>query len=138
MEGAGLSSAVVQRRTGATRKALLLYEAHALITKPSRTRAGWRRYASRTVEEVRFIRAAVAVGLRLDDLRPALEQWRAGNSACPALTPLLQKRAAQVERELHALLRQQRQLKAMIQQWDSDCACGQSVCPQLFGEPPAA
>ncbi|MSQ13827.1 MAG: MerR family transcriptional regulator [Dehalococcoidia bacterium] len=73
MEPTDLSPGDIQRLTGASRKALRLYEARGLLTRPARTHTGLRRYARCTIEEVRFIRAAIAAGLRLDDLKPALE-----------------------------------------------------------------
>ncbi len=117
--------------TGASRKALRLYEARGLLTRPDRTHTGWRRYARRTIEEVQFTRGAVAAGLRLDDLKPALEAWRGGKSACPSLTKAVELRAAQVDVQLRALTRQRDQLQTMLRERDCACATAAGVCAQL-------
>jgi DNA-binding transcriptional MerR regulator len=131
MEMIWLTAAEVQHRTGATRKALRIYEEQGLITRPQRTHAGWRQYAPRTLEEVRFIRAAMAAGLRLDDLKPALEAWRRGNSACPTLTEAVQRRAVELEAQIQELVKQRDRLRGMLQALDCGCPPGASVCPQI-------
>lgn len=69
----GLSVAELMRSTGASRKALHVYEGRGLIKKPLRNRHGWREYSPKVIEEVRFIREALAAGLRLQDVKPSLD-----------------------------------------------------------------
>lgn len=128
-----LSPAQLRRLTGVSRKALRLYEARGLLTKPVRTYTGWRVYPPRAVDEVRFIRSALAVGLHLDDLKPALDAWRRGRSPCPILAPLLRKRLAEVEARYQALARQRQRLLALVEQWDCLCPPTPEVCPQIGG-----
>jgi MerR family transcriptional regulator, copper efflux regulator len=68
--------------TGVSRRALRLYESRGLLTRPVRTYTGRLRYSVKTIEEVRFIRAAIRAGLQLKDLKSALDEWRQGKSAC--------------------------------------------------------
>ncbi len=115
--------------TGVTRKALRLYEEKGLLTQPSRTYNGQRRYSTRTIEEVRFIRSAIGVGLSLRDIRPALTAWRSGSSTCTPLTPALNRRIVQIEDQLQVLRRQRAALEALRQDCDCDRDCaGDAVC----------
>ena len=136
MEDRGLTYAQVRRLTGASRKALRLYEARGLIRPPWRTPRGWRRYPQEVMDEVRFIRSALAVGLRLEDLRPALEAWRRGRGACVHLLPALQRRLEEVEARFQVVARQRRHLRRLVQEWDIACPCPPegTVCPQITRE----
>ena len=138
MEREGLSPAQVQRLTGASRKALRLYEALGLLARPWRTHTGWRRYPPRVVEEVRFVRSALAAGLHLEDVKPALDAWRRGESPCPLLARALERRLAEVEERLQALTQQHQRLKALVARWDCLCPPTPLVCPQVVEQPPEA
>ncbi|MEV7600867.1 MerR family transcriptional regulator [Kitasatospora sp. NPDC089797] len=59
------------RRTGSTARALRHYEQGGLITS-ERAANGYREYADPAVVRVRNIRALVAAGLTLEDIRPLL------------------------------------------------------------------
>lgn len=126
-----LSPAQVRRLTGVSRKALRLYEERGLLTPPIRTYTGWRRYPPAVVDEVRFIRSALAVGLHLEDLKPALAAWRKGKSPCSYLLPSLQARLAEVDARLQALTRQRQHLQVLIEAWDCLCPPTSEVCPQI-------
>ncbi|MCS7207526.1 MAG: MerR family DNA-binding protein [Dehalococcoidia bacterium] len=131
MDDTTLSPADLRRLTGISRKALRLYEARGLLTRPLRTPHGWRRYPPQVVEEVRFIRAALEVGIRLEDLKPALDAWRRGQSPCPLLAQALQRRLTEVEARLQALQRQHQRLQALVARWDCSCPPTPEVCHQV-------
>lgn len=59
------------RRAGVAASALRFYEAQGLL-QGSRTAGGRRQYPREALRRVAFIRAAQAVGLRLDEIRAAL------------------------------------------------------------------
>src|SRR3546814_12851834 len=62
----------VAERTGVAHAALRYYEAEGLI-HAHRTEGGQRRYPREIIRRVSFIRVAQQVGLRLDEIRAALE-----------------------------------------------------------------
>lgn len=68
MSAAGLLIGELARRTGASAKALRLYESLGLIPAPRR-RGSYRVYEPAHEEAVRFIRQAQAVGFRLQELQ---------------------------------------------------------------------
>lgn len=67
-----LSIGALSARTGVAPSALRFYEAEGLIHS-TRTPAGQRRYTRDTIRRVSFIRIAQQVGLRLEEVRAALE-----------------------------------------------------------------
>jgi MerR family redox-sensitive transcriptional activator SoxR len=67
-----LTIGAFSERAGVAASALRFYEAEGLI-HASRTAGGQRRYTRDTLRRVSFIRVAQQVGLRLDEIRVALE-----------------------------------------------------------------
>jgi MerR family redox-sensitive transcriptional activator SoxR len=69
---ADLTIGALSERTGVAPSALRFYEAEGLI-HATRSDGGQRRYTRDTLRRVSFIRVAQQVGLRLDEIRDALE-----------------------------------------------------------------
>jgi MerR family transcriptional regulator, redox-sensitive transcriptional activator SoxR len=69
---ADLTIGALSDRTGVAASALRFYEAEGLI-HATRSDGGQRRYTRDTLRRVSFIRVAQQVGLRLDEIRSALE-----------------------------------------------------------------
>ncbi|HEY2565438.1 MAG TPA: redox-sensitive transcriptional activator SoxR [Acidimicrobiales bacterium] len=67
-----LTIGALSERSGVATSALRFYEAEGLI-HATRTAGGQRRYSRDTLRRVSFIRVAQQVGLRLDEIRVALE-----------------------------------------------------------------
>lgn len=67
-----LSIGALSERTGVAASALRYYEDEGLI-HATRTPGGQRRYTRDTLRRVSFVRVAQRVGLRLDEIREALE-----------------------------------------------------------------
>lgn len=67
-----LTIGALSERAGVAASALRFYEAEGLI-HATRTAGGQRRYTRDTLRRVSFIRVAQQVGLRLDEIRAALE-----------------------------------------------------------------
>lgn len=74
-----LSIGDVARRTGVPITALRFYEAKGLI-EPPRASSGHRRYPRDTLRRVSFILASQRVGLRLKEIRVALDTLPAGRT----------------------------------------------------------
>jgi MerR family redox-sensitive transcriptional activator SoxR len=93
------------RRSGVAASALRFYEEAGLIVS-GRSEAGRRRFARSTLRRVAFIRAAQAVGLRLDEIRAALASLPDGRTPTQAdwqrlsraWQPLLDERIAALTR----------------------------------------
>ncbi len=59
----------VAARSGLTPDTLRFYERLGLLSKPSRTRGGFRLYAAETFDRLQFIKRAQVLGFTLDEVR---------------------------------------------------------------------
>jgi DNA-binding transcriptional MerR regulator len=105
------------------------YEEIGLLPKPSRSRAGYRRYTDSTVEELLFIRKAQAIGFSLDEIREILQLSRAGQRPCGHVLTLAQKHLAAVDERLRRLQQFRKQLAADVAKWDKQK--GATTCSGL-------
>jgi DNA-binding transcriptional MerR regulator len=105
---AGLLIGELARRTGASAKALRLYESLGLIAAPRR-RGSYRVYEPAHEEAVRFIRQAQAVGFRLQELQRLLFE-RGPRPELGVLLEALRQRRQTVQHERERLERQERLL----------------------------
>ena len=115
--GRTFSIGEVAQRAGVATSALRFYEANALITS-ERSDAGHRRYHADVLRRVGFIKVAQRVGLRLDEIRSALDSLPSGRTPnrrdwarlASSWQPILDERIALLE--------------AMKEQLDGCIGCG--------------
>lgn len=108
MSDEGLLIGELARRTGASAKALRLYESLGLIPAPRR-RGSYRVYEPVHEEAVRFIRQAQAVGFRLQELQ-ALVFDHGPRPELGALLEAVRHKRLTLQRERERLLQQERLL----------------------------
>ena len=105
-------------RAGTSTRTLRYYEQHGLV-EPERDANGYRRYDEAELRVVHEIRALLAVGFGLDDIRPFVACLRAGNTAghvCPDSVAVLRRKLAEVETYLDQLGGVRDQLRAQLTQ----------------------
>ena len=105
-------------RAGTSTRTLRYYEQHGLV-EPERDANGYRRYDEAELRVVHEIRALLAVGFGLDDIRPFVACLRAGNTAghvCPDSVAVLRRKLAEVETYLDQLGGVREQLRAQLTQ----------------------
>ncbi|GAA0916180.1 MerR family transcriptional regulator [Virgisporangium ochraceum] len=103
-------------RTGVSARSLRYYEANGLL-RPHRTASGYRTYAEAELRVVREIRALLAVGFDLDDIRPFVECLRAGNDSgdvCPDSVAVLRRKLAEVDECVDRLTTVRSHLRAQL------------------------
>jgi DNA-binding transcriptional MerR regulator len=103
-------------RAGVSTRSLRYYEAHGLL-EPNRTAAGYRTYSDAELRVVREIRALLAVGFDLDDIRPFVACLRAGNASgdvCPDSVAVLRRKLAEVDACVARLGAVREQLKKQL------------------------
>src|SRR2546425_12095033 len=83
----------VSRRSGASRKALRLYEAAGILPEPSRTLSGYRVYDNGALELLSFVRQAQRLGFTLHEIKEIGTIRTAGRAPCPALYDLVARKA---------------------------------------------
>lgn len=79
------------------------YEREGLIARPGRTAGGYRDYREEALEELRFIRKAKALGLKLREVREVLEIAAGGRAPCTHVEATLRARLADVDARLKEL-----------------------------------
>lgn len=125
------------RRSGLTQKAVRLYEARGLLGPAERTEAGYRTYAQRDVELLRFIRRAKSLGLRLDEIKEIIDLERDGTQPCEKVLQILGSHIQEIDRtitDLRALK------KSLVQVRDAALASDQRgeaavVCRIIESQP---
>jgi|SRR4051812_21135281 DNA-binding transcriptional MerR regulator len=105
-------------RTGTSTRTLRYYEEHGLV-RADRDTNGYRRYDDAELRMVHEIRALLAVGFGLDDIKPFVACLRAGNSAgnvCPDSVAVLRRKLAEVDAYLGRLTGVRDQLRDQLAQ----------------------
>jgi len=103
-------------RAGTSTRTLRYYEQHGLLA-PERDTNGYRHYDDAELRVVHEIRALLAVGFGVDDIRPFVACLRAGNSAgnvCPDSVAVLRRKLAEVEGYLDQLTTVRAQLRDQL------------------------
>jgi DNA-binding transcriptional MerR regulator len=104
-------------RTGVSARSLRYYEANGLL-RPHRTASGYRTYADAELRVVREIRALLAVGFDLDDIRPFVACLRAGNDSgdvCPDSVAVLRRKLTEVDECVDRLTTVRNRLRAQLE-----------------------
>jgi DNA-binding transcriptional MerR regulator len=114
-------------RAGTSARTLRYYEEHGLL-QAQRNANGYRKYDETELRVVHEIRALLAVGFGLDDIRPFVACLRAGNESghiCPDSVAVLRRKLAEVDTyidQLSAVRNQLRgQLAGAIEQRERKC-----------------
>lgn len=103
-------------RAGTSTRTLRYYEQHGLL-RADRDTNGYRRYDDAELRVVHEIRALLAVGFGLDDIRPFVACLRAGNPAghvCPDSVAVLRRKLAEVDGYLDQLTAVRAQLSDQL------------------------
>lgn len=121
-------------RAGTSSRTLRYYEAHGLL-RAGRSANGYRTYDDGELRVVREIRSLLAVGLRLEDIRPFVECLRAGNASgdiCPDSVAVLRRRLTEIDTLVGELTAVRDQLRHQLaeaiaqraepsHQWENTC-----------------
>jgi DNA-binding transcriptional MerR regulator len=105
-------------RAGTSTRTLRYYEEHGLV-QPRRDANGYRQYDDAELRVVHEIRALLAVGFGLDDIRPFVKCLRAGNESghvCPDSVVVLRRKLAEVDGYIGQLTDVRQQLSAQLGQ----------------------
>lgn len=84
---------VLAERVGVNPKTIRYYESIQLLPEPERTEAGHRVYGDADDERLRFIKAAQAIGLALDEIREVLAFRERDEAPCPYVLALIDDHA---------------------------------------------
>ncbi|MEM8505309.1 MAG: heavy metal-responsive transcriptional regulator [Cyanobacteria bacterium P01_D01_bin.1] len=122
----------VAKKTDVAVGALRYYEDLGLVTS-ERGSNGYRYYAPETVQQVRFIKKAQALGFSLEDISEVLTIHEQGNVPCELVQSLLQEK---IER-LAVQIREMEAFKADLEQYRDHWATSHpkpqpgDICPLI-------
>ena len=115
---AGLLIGEAAKRAGVSAPTIRYYEDIGLLSSPARTEAGYRRYTESTVDELRFIRKAQALGFSLEEIGEILQLSRSGQGPCSHVLTLARQHLAAVEERIRRLQQFRKRLAADVAKWD--------------------
>ena len=93
------------------------------MPRPSRSAAGYRLYAQRAVEELKFVRRAQALGFSLDEIRGLLQLSRGGVAPCSRVISLATAHLTQLDERIQQLQAFRKQLASALEASRAD-RCG--------------
>ena len=95
MRNAHLTIGRIADMVGIATSALRFYEREGLISPDRRTNTGYRLYTPASVEQLRFIRAAQAIGFSLVDIKALLQLDE--QTSCQKVQKLIKRRLVEVD-----------------------------------------
>ncbi|HEV2668658.1 MAG TPA: heavy metal-responsive transcriptional regulator [Blastocatellia bacterium] len=116
-EGGPLRSGELARLSGVSADTLRHYERKGLL-KPRRAPNGYREYTRHAVERVRLIRAALAIGFKLDDLQRVFKIRDAGGAPCRQVRELAAAKLDELEALVRDLTAMRDEMRELLKDWD--------------------
>ena len=107
-------------RAGCDVQTVRYYEREGLLAAPERDASGYRRYADRHLERMRFIRHCRSLDVPLSDVRRLLAFAAAPDASCAHVDALLDEHIARVRRQRKALAELEGQLVSLRKRCDGD------------------
>jgi len=109
----------VAAQTALSRDTLRYYERLGLLGRAPRTSGGFRMYDMSTLERLRFIKRAQAVGCTLDEIRALVTFDGRGAARCRRVRELIQTKLAEVDERLLELRTFRRMLRGSLRECDA-------------------
>src|SRR5512139_3671327 len=97
MERGGLLIGEVAKRSGASRKALRLYETRGILPAARRTASGYRVYPPDVLGVLAFVEQGRRLGLTLAEIGQIVALRRSGSAPCVHVRRLLEDKAADLQ-----------------------------------------
>lgn len=124
-----LRTGELARQAGVNVETLRYYERKGLLAMPPRQPSGQRCYPPETVDLIRFIKRAQALGLSLKQVRELLELGGTADAESAPVRELLEAKLAEVERKIDELQALKQVLAGLLGRCDGRGAV--ASCPIL-------
>ncbi|MEO7795079.1 MAG: MerR family transcriptional regulator [Thermoanaerobaculia bacterium] len=98
------------------------YERSGLLPRAERSPGGYREFPPEALEQLRTVRAALAVGFSIQELARVLGERRRGGAPCRTVRAVVAEKLAEVERQQDELESVRRTLIALLTDWDARLA----------------
>ena len=109
----------VARACGVSNDTIRHYERTGVIDKAARDRSGYRRYEPRTIDRIRTVRRALAIGFTLNELARIFRQRSSGRPPCREVRALAEQKLRDLEIQLAEILAVRETLTHTLAAWDS-------------------
>jgi DNA-binding transcriptional MerR regulator len=113
-----LRSGELAKLAGVSTDTLRHYERMKLLAIPRRSAGNYRLYPPNSLERVRLIRRALAVGFSLPELVRVLKVRDAGGAPCRQVKRLLEEKVLQLEGQISDLAAMRDHLRTVLEDWD--------------------
>lgn len=126
-----MTVAELARQSGTTPHAVRYYTRMGLLTPSRNPENGYRQYEYSEVNWLRFIRQAKALGYTLHEIQEIMQDRDEGQSPCPKVREILQRRIVENRRHLQELIELQNRMENALAQWSDipdGIPDGHSVC----------
>lgn len=114
-----LRSGELAKLVGVSRDTLRHYERKRVLPRPSRSPNGYRQYSEDSVERIRVIRRALAVGFTLDELARIFLRRSEGEVPCKSVRNLAAAKLAQLRQRIAEMHAVETELERLVDEWDS-------------------
>lgn len=105
----------VATATGVPVKTLRYWEQVGVVEAPARDASGYRDYAAKTIDQIRFILSAQAVGLSLQVISGIIRLRSEGVPPCRHVEELLQQRLDEIDRGIEALNKARSEVQGLLE-----------------------
>jgi len=119
------------KQSGTTPHAVRYYSRMGLLSPSRNPDNGYRQYKPSEVSWLRFIRQAKALGYTLHEIQEIMQDRDGGQSPCPRVREILQRRIVENRHYLQELLELQDRMEKALIQWSDmpdSKSNGHSVC----------
>ena len=127
----GLLIGEVAKRSGASRKALRLYEEAGILPASRRTQSGYRVYSGEALDLLALVHQAQRLGFTLDEIKEIVTIKRAGRAPCLHVRALVQRKAEELTQRLSDLTTVRNGLRALLNGWRRTGKARGVVCPHI-------
>jgi DNA-binding transcriptional MerR regulator len=125
----GLLIGEVAVKSGASRKALRLYEKTGILPPARRTASGYRVYGPDTLAVLAFAAQARRLGFRLAEIKSIVALKRSGRTPCSHVADLVHTKLTNLERALTDLAEVRGRLRALLRSSQARHRRTAAVCP---------
>jgi MerR family transcriptional regulator, copper efflux regulator len=122
---------LVAKKIGLTVDAIRFYERNGLLSTPSRTPGGFRRYVENDVQTLAFIRRAQGLGFTLSEIRRLLSLRGNRLQPCAPVQRQLQEKLIDVRRKLSDLHKLEHELLSAVRSCKAELRKRPAHCPIL-------
>lgn len=106
----------LSNRTNVKVPTIRYYEQIGLLAAPPRSDGGQRRYGTREVDRLNFIRHARELGFEVDDIRDLLAMTAAPQASCHQADSIAQAHLVEVDRRIASLQAMRGELARMVEE----------------------